>query len=176
MFRDFETNVFGAGLSSFYIETTNSNNSSSGGMINLRGGGKFIATGGQASILRVNLSGTGTQDTGGEFQSSGDVQGSLMAFDFLTRKLIQSTAISQIAGSSVSEDKFVVKGQGVADVNGVPTDITFELSKIGDAVGAEIDDANSGEILVNGTGEPNRATLQLTLPLSKPIKAQFINK
>jgi hypothetical protein len=144
----------------FFVETTNPPPTVS---YNWNGGGKYLASAGQASIVRVALNGMASQDASGNFTSSGPVSGSLTAFDSLTRTEIVMQTFSLVEGSSLGGGNFTVGGQGLGTVNGTPTVINFEASKAGGVVTVKISDAETGEVLVSGSGEQDRADMQLTI-------------
>ncbi len=158
--RNPDTNYASQRFVGFYVETTNSAPDLS---YNLNGAGKYLASAGQASIVRLALNGSASQDTAGNFSSSGPTAGGLTAFDFLTRTEIEVLSFSLVEGSSLGGGNFTAEGQGLGTVNGVPTIINFEASKAGGVVKVKISDAETGAIFLNGTGEPGRADMQLTI-------------
>jgi hypothetical protein len=127
------------------------------------GGGKFLATNRTVCTLRVDLSGTGVFSAPSSFSDNSDIAGSLRAFNYLTRTLIQSVAFSFIQGKLLSNGDLVLNSTGTATVNGVLTNIRFDAVKRGGVVTFEVRNAETGGVLAGGTGEPGRATLSLTV-------------
>ncbi|MBA3506274.1 MAG: hypothetical protein H0T80_10915 [Betaproteobacteria bacterium] len=93
-----------------------------------------------------------------------DVRGDLIAYNYKTRALITSVALSSLTGTSSSGDlesgdvlRFV--GEGTALVStpffprGVPTSITFEAVRVGTSIRFSLRNAN-GDVLAGGAGEP----------------------
>jgi hypothetical protein len=86
----------------------------------------------------------------------------LRAFNYTSRTLIESTEIFLLQGT-VSGNDVRVEGRAKALVNGVQTNITFKVVKLGSVITFEIRDAaNTCTVLAGGTGEAGRATFDLT--------------
>ena len=126
------------------------------------GGGKFLASGGPVSTLRFDASGTADTGTANLFNDANPVNGSLRAFNYSSRTLIESSNFLFLQGK-ISGNELRVSGRARALVNSVGTDITFELVKIGGVITFEIRNANTSSVLASGTGEAGRAAFDLTI-------------
>jgi hypothetical protein len=126
-----------------------------------------ITPAGGVSIIRFNLSGTGGIGTGvfsdpDTFGASDDIAGSLRAFAYPTRTLIETVSFTDVEATSSGGDVNLM-GEGTAMVNGMLTDIAFSATKTQGEIAFEIFDAETSKFLAGGTGEPGRATLELTI-------------
>jgi hypothetical protein len=126
------------------------------------GGGKFTASGGPVSTLRLDATGTADTGTASSFSDANAINGSLRAFNYSSRTLIESSDFSLLQGT-VSGNELRVAGNGRALVNSVQTNITFEMVKIGGVIRFEIRNAETSSVLAGGTGEAGRATFDLTI-------------
>jgi hypothetical protein len=131
-------------------------------VFSLNGGGKFVTPDAEASIVRLTLTGTADLDATGNLTNFANMSGTLMAFNFLTYTEIESQSLSLVQCSVSEGTNFTANGQGVATVNGAPTNITFAASNVGGVINYAISDPVSGAIYMSGTGELNRAALQLS--------------
>jgi len=132
------------------------------GTYSLSGGGKFLANS-AVSVLRLDLSGAAASDDPNSFSDSVDIGGSLRAFNYLTRTLIESVSFSSLQGTLLGGGDLMAMGEGTAIVNGVPTNIDFDAAKTGGVITFEVRNADTGALLAGGTGEPGRAALELTI-------------
>jgi len=127
------------------------------------GGGKFLDENSAVSTLRIDVSGESVIDNQSSVRFV-DVRGDLIAYNYKTRTLITSVALSSLTGTSSSGDlesgdvlRFV--GEGTALVStpffprGVPTSITFEAVRVGTWIRFSLRNAN-GDVLAGGAGEP----------------------
>ncbi|MEJ7670007.1 MAG: hypothetical protein WKH97_15025 [Casimicrobiaceae bacterium] len=127
------------------------------------GGGKFLDENSAVSTLRIDVSGESVIDNQCSVRFV-DVRGDLIAYNYKTRALITSVALSSLTGTSSSGDLesgdvlwFV--GEGTALVStpffprGVPTSITFEAVRVGTSIRFNLRNAN-GDVLAGGAGEP----------------------
>lgn len=126
------------------------------------GGGKFTASGGPVSTLRLDATGTADTGTASSFSDANAINGSLRAFNYSSRTLIESSEFSSLQGTVSGSDLRVV-GNAKALVNSVQTNITFELVKIAGVIRFEIRNADTSVVLAGGTGEAGRATFDLTI-------------
>jgi len=139
--------------------------------MNLGGGGKFLAAAGNASLARLALSGTADESVADgpptlQFSTVGDIAGSLSAFDFLTQTEIVSQSLNFVDGSYAGGDNFAIEGWSVATVSAAITttnNLYFGVTNSDGVVTIQISDADTGEVLVSGTGEGGRAALQMTI-------------
>jgi hypothetical protein len=122
----------------------------------LRGGGKFLING-AVSIVRVNL----------VRNSSGGIDGSLRAYNYLTRTQVESVSISaKMRGMLFEGGDWLLVGQGLANVNGVSTNVDFLASSTGGVVTFEVrhgDTPAPGLLLAGGMGDLGRAVLNVTI-------------
>ena len=127
------------------------------------GGGTGISSSGAKSLLRLNISGTGSPISPNGFGDTSDIAGNLQAFNFATRTLIGSVSYSAVQGSLSPTGDVVLTGLGRARVNGIVMNITFFVTKIAGVTSFEIRSADSGTLLAGGTGEPGLADLGLSI-------------
>jgi hypothetical protein len=97
------------------------------------------------------------------FQDATDISGGLTAFNYGSRTLIESVSISFMQGQLGSGGDLSVTGDGEAMVNGLLTNIAFQADKSAGAVSYQIHNADTGEVLAAGIGEPHRADVELTI-------------
>jgi len=96
------------------------------------------------------------------FLDTTEIAGSLRAFNYSTRTLIESEQFSLVQGT-LSGGNVKVSGFATAAVNGTLTDIVFEAARTNGIVTFEIRHAGTGAILARGTGEAGLAALDLTI-------------
>jgi hypothetical protein len=129
------------------------------------GGGKFTTTGtsgAPVSTLRFDAGSTADTGTASSFIDANSINGSLRAFNYSSRTLIESTDFLLLQGT-VSANEQRVSGRARALVNSVQTNITFEVVKIAGMIRFEIRNADTNTILAGGTGEAGRATFDLAI-------------
>jgi hypothetical protein len=91
------------------------------------------------------------------------VQGTLTAFDELTRANIQSLSFSSLTVTLFSGGDQQVAGEAIASVNGASTQITFQATSFNGVEGFAIRDSVTGDLLAGGNGEPGRADIALSI-------------
>jgi hypothetical protein len=129
------------------------------------GGGKFTTTGtsgAPVSTLRFAASSKANTGTANSFSDATAINGSLSAFNYSSRTLIESANFLFLQGT-VSANEQRVTGRARALVNSVQTNITFELVKIGGVIKFEIRNADTNTVLAGGTGEAGRSAFDLTI-------------
>lgn len=115
------------------------------------------------ALLRVNLSGQTTTSDLNSVVDYGPVAGHVQAFVYATRTLIQSVEFSFVQGKRFDDGDLLIRAESTARVNDVLTNISLVATKIEDIISFEIRDTNTDNLLVEATGEPGRATLNLSL-------------
>ncbi len=127
----------------------------------LLGGGKFLLNG-AVSMVRLEVSGNAAGEHVNPLVDSSDIFDSISAFNYLTHTLVESESLSFFE-VSVSGADFAATGTGVALVNGVTTNIEFDVSRSGSDVFFEVRDADTSMVLAGGMGETGRAAFELTV-------------
>jgi hypothetical protein len=124
----------------------------------LSGGGKFlIGTG--VSMLRFHFSGN-AYIFGPNSLSFIDADGSVSAYNYATRTLIDEGQLSALNVMTLPNGDLVVTGSGSALVNGIPTNILLKVTRTNGALtfGMYNVDASMA-LLAGGDEEPGRAAL-----------------
>lgn len=127
----------------------------------LLGGGKYLVNS-AVSMVRVELDGLVPTPDPDSFTDNDAVTGTLSAFNYLTHTLVQSVSFSSLSATRTGAD-FTASGAGSALVNGVPTEIEFDLSQTGAVALFEVRNADTSAVLAGGIGETDRAAFQLTV-------------
>lgn len=121
------------------------------------GGGKFL-NGRATSVLTFNLSGQAKRDPANfEFV---DIDGDLSAYDYQSGTRIDGVILKSLKGTTVGGD-ITVMAKGMAKVNGVNTEIDVLVRRTGGVLTYEIRNAANGILLMSGTGEAGRSSLNL---------------
>ena len=128
----------------------------------LEGGGKFLGDFSQVSMVRLELSGKISSVDASSIDDNSEITGSLSAYEYLTRTLVESIALDAFQ-ATISGADFTASGSGTALVNGVLTNIEFTATKAGSDVTFEVSDADSSTFLAGGMGETGRAAFELTV-------------
>ena len=129
----------------------------------VQGGGKFLNANAAVSTLRMDLSGDAVIDNPGSVRFV-NPRGDLTAYNYQTRALITSVALSSLTGTSSAGNleagaALEFSGVGTALVitpfapKGVPTSITFAATKIGSWISFSLRNSG-GAVLAGGAGEP----------------------
>ncbi|MGH7857131.1 MAG: hypothetical protein ACREQY_07325, partial [Candidatus Binatia bacterium] len=128
----------------------------------MSGGGKYLLNK-AVTMVRVDMTGEVPTSSESTFSDSIDVTGTLSAYNYKTRKQINSVSFSSLKAILSAGGDFSATGRGKALVNNVLTDIVFDATKAGSAYTFSIKDAQTSGFLGGGTGEPGRAAVELTL-------------
>jgi hypothetical protein len=129
------------------------------------GGGKFLALDGSASQLRVDFTVDVTTYDASFFTAYSGISGALQAFNYESRTLIETTTVSYLDATLLGGGDFSVTGAGVALVNGVATNIIFDIDVANSVLTFLIapDEEDTETILAAGTEEAGRAAAVLTI-------------
>jgi hypothetical protein len=124
----------------------------------VRGGGKFL-DGKATSIFNFDLSGQAKRDpVNFEFA---DIDGDLNAYDYLTGTRIDNVILKSLKGTTMASGDITVMAKGSAKVNGVDREIDVLVTRIGGVLKYEIRNAANGMLLMSGTGEAGRSSLNV---------------
>ncbi len=128
----------------------------------LEGGGKFLGGLSEVSMVRLELSGKISSEDPTSIDDDTEISGSLSAYEYLTRTLVESIALDTFQATRSGAD-FTASGSGSALVNGTLTNIEFTATKTGSDVTFAVHDADSSAFLAGGMGEAGRAAFELTV-------------
>ena len=137
------------------------------------GGGKFLDKKKSVSTLRFDVTGDAMLPAANALTFS-DRDGTLNAYNYLTRKNIEAFAFTSVEASLLGGavvngawvGDFSVTALGRGKVNGVATDLRLELKKLGGTLSFELRNADTAAVLAGGTGEAGRSdfTVKLRAP------------
>jgi hypothetical protein len=91
------------------------------------------------------------------------MNGSCSAYDFATRTQINTVSFSSIQGNLLGGGDLTFSGTGTANVNGVLTNIAFDVSKAAGVTTFEMRNADTMAVLAGGTGEAGRSAFDLEI-------------
>jgi hypothetical protein len=119
--------------------------------------------------MRVDLGAETATSDPAAFSASSDIGGSLRAYNYATRTLIESVSFSLLEGTFLDGGEFEVNAEGSAMVNGMLTNIGFtaftENGQTFFSIDSLDEDSNLVDPLAYGTGEPGRSDLGLNIRL-----------
>ena len=128
-----------------------------------RGSAKAVLDDGSVSIIRFEIAGTGAPIPPDSFGDADNITGSLQAFNYATRTLIDSVRFSSVQGRrSAGGDVFII-ATGSVRANGQATNMVLIATKSDGIVTFDIRNRDTGVFLAGGTGETGRADLRLTV-------------
>jgi hypothetical protein len=127
------------------------------------GGKEVVPTTAAVTTMRFEIAGTFVSGAPLEFTAD-SVSGTLSAFNYATRLLIQSHDFMSFQGNYLNQAgvDFEFTSEAMALANGVPMPIQFNASSIGGVYTFEVLDPGGG-FLAGGVGEDGRSDLELTL-------------
>jgi hypothetical protein len=134
-------------------------------------GGTFVADPGVVppkSITECQECGSGNGQRSGTAPDPTSITaetflGSLEGYDFASRSLIGPVTFDSLQGTVFDDGDVEVMAEGSGPVNGVPTNIALMADKTAGVITYSLFDSDTGIELAGGTGEPGRATLELTI-------------
>jgi hypothetical protein len=127
-----------------------------------RGGGAFLTSSGEKNLFQCQLCGVADDGQADGFSTTHDINGGCIAYNYASRVRVDLPALSSLQGELVGSD-LMVSGVGVAMVNGVPTNVAFDIAEAGGVRTFELRNADTRAVLASGTGEPGRADFELLI-------------
>lgn len=133
------------------------------------GGGKLTSASMGVSVVRLLASGSGSSIPPDGFGAVAQISGSLSAFNYRSRALIQSTSFSAAQGSASPSGNLSLTTVGPGVINGTPATILLTADRIAGKLTFEVYNADTGQLLAGGIGETGRAALEVLIaPSLKP--------
>jgi hypothetical protein len=142
-----------------------------------RGGGKFLDSRRSVSMLRFQMIGDAAF-ADPHTVSFTDRDGTLSAYNYLTRKTVDSVTFSSLAVTLLNGDlvngawtgDFSVLGLGTGKVTGIGAlqPLRFELARAGAALTFKLSHGTTGAVLASGTGEKDRSDFAVFLTEPTP--------
>ena len=128
-----------------------------------RGSAKAVLADGSVSIIRFEIAGTGVPIPPDSFGDTDNISGSLQAFNYATRALIDSVRYSGVQGRRSADGDVFIVATGSARANGRPINIVLMATNADGVIAFDIRNRETGAFLAGGTGETGRADLRLTV-------------
>jgi len=113
-------------------------------------------------LFRISVRGVSDAGDAGAFLDTTEIAGTLKAFNYSTRTLIESRAFSLLRGT-VSNGTVTLSGVATASVNGALMDVAFDAARTNGVVTFEIRNSVTAAVLARGTGEAGLSTLELSI-------------
>jgi hypothetical protein len=123
--------------------------------------GKLVAPNAGVTVARLHLGGVTDMGTATSFAASADIQGGMSAYNYGTRTLVETTALTEASGDAANNGDIMLSGSGPALINGVAAPVVFQASKTAGVVTFEVYEASTMTPLAGGTGEAGRSSLAL---------------
>jgi hypothetical protein len=127
------------------------------------GGGAFLSSLNCKTVCQCDVCGNTPVGDATFINATNNINGlGITCFNYCTRDLIQAVSFSTFQANFTGSD-FQASGTGSANVNGVPTNISFSAAKISGVTAVAITNANTNQLLAGGTGESGLADFGLEI-------------